>query len=473
MNRSVILATLCLLASSALAQHRPLALHPDNPRYLVFRGKPAVLITSGEHYGAVLNGDFDFKAYLDELAADGLNLTRTFSGTYFEVGASFGITENTLAPRREAYIGPWIRSDLPGAKDGGNKFDLTKFNEAYFTRLKEFIAEASKRGIVVEYVLFCPFYDDKLWAVNAMNVANNVNGIGQMKREEVYTLGHKEMLDVHLAFVRKAVAELNSFDNVYFEICNEPYFGGVREDWQARIAAEIVATEKNLPNKHLIAQNIANGSKKVEKPDPNVSIFNYHYATPPDVVEQNVHLNRPIGDDETGFKGSADVTYRSEGWDFLIAGGAIYSSLDYSFSVKHPAGTLRDYRSPGGGSKELRQQLGIAKKFIESFEFMKMKPMNGVVKGGSVQVDLKGTPAKAQASVRVLGEAGKQYIVYIRGGRGAELQLDLPAGKYRAEWLNTRTGKIEANEFDHAGGVAKIVSGAFEDDAVLGIRSAR
>ena len=27
---------------------RPLALHPDNPRYFLFRGKPAVLITSGE-----------------------------------------------------------------------------------------------------------------------------------------------------------------------------------------------------------------------------------------------------------------------------------------------------------------------------------------------------------------------------------------------------------------------------------------
>ena len=27
--------------------------------------------------------------------------------------------------------------------------------------------------------------------------------------------------------VRKVVRELNEFDNVYFEICNEPYFGGV------------------------------------------------------------------------------------------------------------------------------------------------------------------------------------------------------------------------------------------------------
>ncbi len=46
-----------------------LALLPANPHYFVYRGKPTVLVTSGEHYGAVLNGKFDFRKYLDALAA--------------------------------------------------------------------------------------------------------------------------------------------------------------------------------------------------------------------------------------------------------------------------------------------------------------------------------------------------------------------------------------------------------------------
>jgi hypothetical protein len=29
-----------------------LSLHPDNPHYLLWCGKPTVLVTSGEHYGA-------------------------------------------------------------------------------------------------------------------------------------------------------------------------------------------------------------------------------------------------------------------------------------------------------------------------------------------------------------------------------------------------------------------------------------
>jgi len=39
------------------------------------------LITSGEHYGAALNLDFEYVRYLDELKANALNHTRTFAGT--------------------------------------------------------------------------------------------------------------------------------------------------------------------------------------------------------------------------------------------------------------------------------------------------------------------------------------------------------------------------------------------------------
>ena len=63
----------------------PIQLHPENPHYLLWRGRPTLLITSGEHYGAVLNLDFDYRRYLDELKTHGFNLTRTFSGTYREV----------------------------------------------------------------------------------------------------------------------------------------------------------------------------------------------------------------------------------------------------------------------------------------------------------------------------------------------------------------------------------------------------
>src|SRR5437762_11791970 len=76
----------------------PLALHPQNPHYFQFRGKPTILITSAEHYGAVLNLDFNYAEYLKTLRADGLNHTRVWAGTYREIPASSGITDTSLAP---------------------------------------------------------------------------------------------------------------------------------------------------------------------------------------------------------------------------------------------------------------------------------------------------------------------------------------------------------------------------------------
>ena len=88
----------------------------------------------------------------------------------------------------------------------------------------------------------------------------------------------------------------------------------------------------------------------------------------------NYQLDRVIGENETGFRGREDVLYRTEGWDFLMAGGAIYNNLDYSFTPGHPDGSLREYTSPGGGSPQLRRQLGYLKTFMESLDFVHMKP---------------------------------------------------------------------------------------------------
>lgn len=130
---AVFALSVLVLAAPAAPAHgqRALALHPENPHYFLFRGDPTVLIASGEHYGALLNGDFDFIPYFDELKDKRLNLTRTFSGVYREVPGSFNIKDNTLAPRPDQYVAPWARTGGGAAA----KYDLTKWNDAYFARL--------------------------------------------------------------------------------------------------------------------------------------------------------------------------------------------------------------------------------------------------------------------------------------------------------------------------------------------------
>jgi hypothetical protein len=250
--------------------------------------------------------------------------------------------------------------------------------------------------------------------------------------------------------------------NLYYEICNEPYFGGVTLEWQAHVAQVIAETEADFPHKHLIAQNIANGSATVSDPDPLVSIFNFHYANPPDAVRANWDLNRPIAFDETGFKGSEDPPYRTDAWEFLLAGGSVYDNLDYSFTCAHSDGTA-EISAPGGGGPALRSQLATLKRFIEGFDFLKMAPHDEVVTGG--------VPEGAVA--RCLAEPGKQYALYLKGGTQAELALDVPKGRYQAEWLNPRTGKVEDTQtLRHPGGTLTLGSPGYAEDVALSLRRA-
>jgi hypothetical protein len=457
----LILAVLLASGPSHAEPPEPIRLHPENPHYFLWRQKPTVLITSGEHYGVVLNRAFDFPRYLAALQSHGFNLTRTFSGAYCEPAGAFNIERNTLAPARNDLICPWARSDTPGYANGGKKFDLTKWDPEYFRRLTDFVAEAGKRGVVVELVLFCPFYKDAMWELSPMNSRNNVNDIGNVLRTEVYTLKHKNLLAVQEAMVRRIVEALRDSDNLYYEICNEPYFGGVTEEWQNHIAQTIVAAEAGFKNKHLIAQNIANKSKKVEDPNPRVSILNFHYAKPPTAVAENYHLNRAIGDDETGFAGDERVKpYRLEAWDFIVAGGAVFSNLDYSFTVGHEAGDA-PINAPGGGGPELRRQLQILKEFIHDFDFLRMRPDDSLVKNALPK----------DVTARVLCEPGQAYAVYVNGSSLAKLSLDLPDGQYGAEWVNTKTGRLEnALPIKHDGGTHTLQVPAYTDDIALRIR---
>lgn len=406
----------------------PVSLHPDNPHYFLFRGRPTLLISSGEHYGALLNAEFDCKKYLDTLAEDGLNLTRTFSGVYAEPAGAFNIACNTLAPASGQLLCPWARSDTPGYAGGGCKFDLEKWDPEYFKRLHQFVSYAAQKGVVVEFTLFCTMYSDEMWNLSPMNASNNVNGIGGVGRLDVFTGSDPRLFECQKQLVRKIVRELAPYDNVMYEICNEPYFNNVQDSWQRAVSAVITETEKELGVSHLITQNIANQRKKITDPDPNVSVFNFHYAFPPDTVAENYALNKPIGDNETGFNGTADGHYRMEAWCFILSGGALFNNLDYSFAVGFEDGTYdfpRDSQ-PGGGGPALRRQLGFLASFMSRIDFVKMSPA-----GNAFSAEASGGGKPVQAALRA---ANGVIAAYVKDA--ASCRAVMPEQFCRAEWFD-------------------------------------
>lgn len=447
-----------------------ISLHPENPHYFLYKGKPTILVTSGEHYGAVMNTDFDYEKYLSTLKNDGLNYTRIFLGPYSEMGDNtFGIRNNTLNPKPESWLTPWVKDTI------SNKYDLAKWNDDFFKRIKAFVAKAFENDIIVEVTLFTSYYTDHQWSTSPFNPKNNIQGLDSIHFKQVNTLNNGQLMALQEAYVRKVVRELNNYGNITFEIQNEPWADNpylVEEiaetdtvihpfswqkivevantqslDWQKKIATIIMDEESKLPNKHLIAQNICNFRNKIQNPDSNVSIFNFHYAYP-EAASQNQDLNKVIGLDETGFMPPLDKHYRSQAWKFMLAGGALYNNLDYSFTVGSEDGThVIEAGTPGFGGPEFRKRLKIMKDFIESFEFIQMKPDNSILKvtNGSI------------AEFQVLAEQGRQYGIYIDKPVGATIQLQIPDGEYRTEWINTDTGIMEAGtKMTATGGILEI-----------------
>ena len=123
--RVTVAAVLACLSASPLVRgtpaHQsaplaPVSIHPDNPHYFLWRGKPTVLIGSGEHYGALINLDFDYRTYFDTLAAEGMMLTRLFSGSYVEPQGAFNIARNTLRHHLRGSFHPGREAASPGMR---------------------------------------------------------------------------------------------------------------------------------------------------------------------------------------------------------------------------------------------------------------------------------------------------------------------------------------------------------------------
>ncbi len=453
-----------ILTSGVFSQ--PIGLHPKNPHYLLYKGKPTVLVTSAEHYGAVLNTAFDFEKYLETLHAEGMNYTRIFTGSYVETPGNFGIRNNTLAPEAGNFLAPWMRTNEKGSYEEENKFDLESWNPEYFERLHRFVAKANELDIIVEVTLFSSTYQDAQWQRNPFNPGNNINQIqADLDRKKSNTLENGNLTRFQKKLVEKIVTELNNYDNIFYEIQNEPWSDDPQKvmrtlrtldpspgegdwfkwaemassaslAWQKLMAQTVVDTEKALPKKHVIAQNYTNFFHSLDKVDPNISILNFHYVWP-EAVWLNYGWNRPVNFDESGFAGMETGTYLRQAWQFMMAGGAIFNNLDYSFYVGNEDGK-GEYNAPGAGSADFRKQLKYLRDFIESFNFIGLKPDFTTV--------LHAPGLQAQC----ISEPGKQYAMVFTGVAGNWVKLDLPKGKYSYEFVCPYSGKtLKKGFFTH------------------------
>jgi len=466
----------------------PISIYPENPHYFMYHGEPVLLITSDQHYGAVTNLDFNYTIFLDTLAKYGMNFTRIYPGAYIEKDGEY-MKDNNLGARNGRQILPWAKTSMPGAHEvlGGNKLDLDHWNDEYFLRLKDFISKAQDRKIIVDIAFFNGMYPDR-WEYQALYHTNNTQGVGTCVFNEVQTLKDSALASRHEAYVRKITQEVNDFDNVILDICDEPFQDGCQTDlynpWISKMINAILSVESTLPKKHLIAQTIdshTRGGPGDFSSDPRVNVLENEYTWGiANLDEEYVH-NKPMVLIETcyypDYDGDKISASRVEAWEFIIGGGAAFMHLNGLYST---------FNSGAAGTENSRilGQLKILKDFMYGFDFISMRQDTALVAGGIPQ----------GAFARAIGEPAEQYALYIHhsklgcwfwepmqmgacyevipGNYREELMLNIAKGTYNAEWIEPSTGKVISSErVIHSGGTRTFNTPNYFIDIALKITS--
>ena len=435
-----------------------------NPHYFEYKGKPLVLITSDHHYGAVIDLDFDYARYLDYLDRTGMNLTRIYPGGMFEAPDKY-LPGNPLGPRPGRQILPWARSSQTGAHpslaEPGQplyKFDLDQWNPAYFARLKSFVELASKKGIIVEVAFFNGMYED-CWPLNALYHRNNVQNVGQYEAAEcgLFTTNdtrNQDVLRYQRAYVAKLTAELNGYDNVIFDLCDEPSLHGkadgsvidIPDDkvipWLLALKEAFLGAESKLRKRHILGQTSLSLSPDLSR-EPWCDWIAAEYVRPAAAaLDKDYGVRKPMINVESDYYGFGlskpySVTdVRAEGWWFMLRGGAGSISLNGEY-----------YRGQETGSKDTQEvivpQKRVLKDFLSSFD----------LSGLAAFPDVAGVPEGVLAAA--LAEPGKQYGLYLYRGklgphhfvaspgsyRDSVTLRAVPAGAYELRWTDPASGE--------------------------------
>ncbi|TDD27104.1 hypothetical protein E1287_35335 [Actinomadura sp. KC06] len=224
-----------------------LAVSSVNPRYFsVKKGgrEKAVYLVGTNLWNNVQDGagfhscdrpgpEFSWTAYLDFLRSRRLNFIRAWRWEHFKFKLPPEL--DTAGPYCVSPQ-PWPRTGSGKAYDGGPKFDLSTFDQAYFDRLRTRVVKARERGMYVSVMLFegfCAHMCDSatVTAGHPFDGQNNVNGIDiESIRDYQSDSVPPDVLALQRAYVRKVIDTVGDLDNVLYEVANESWHGSV--SWQ-------------------------------------------------------------------------------------------------------------------------------------------------------------------------------------------------------------------------------------------------
>lgn len=402
----------------------------NNPWYWEYKGEPILLIGASD--------DDNLFQWNRGALVEQLDLMVSVGGNY---------VRNTMSDRDEGNI------FAPGQLDNG-RYDLEQWNEAYWDKLKFFLDETGKRGIIVHLTLW-DWFDlsgDDIYgrfAIHPLNPENNINWEpGTIENAWDYYGGslsenNQKVLGYQHRFVDRLMSISAQYGHVLYNIGNE---SGLGADWDNYWATYIKEAARKRGKEIHVTTMLFAPESTVRRVMKYRDIYSFA-----DVSQNNQDALGPVGKQhwdnlltwrkiiamsDEGPMPVNNVKVYGQGVGNNTAAGTEKEAVERFWrnifggaaSTRFHRPATRDGGSWGWGiglSERARQTLRAVNMFLDEFDIFAAEPY-----------EMFSTVGNSVDSY-CMADMGRMYAVYFPGGR-ATVHLDpwIEVKKISVKWLD-------------------------------------
>jgi hypothetical protein len=452
----------------------PLRALATNPNYFTDGSDNAIYLTGSHTWNTVQDWGtndtiepLDFKAFVNMLVAHHHNFTLlwttelpTFRGL---PTAANNPPDFTVSPL------PWQRTGPGKASDGKPKFDLTKYNQAYFDRLRDRVQQLHAAGIYAgvylfsgEWLLRFRFPGDGY----PLTGTNNINGIDDGGGTKSVTMTAPDAITaVQDAYVKKMIDTLNDLPNVLWIVSQEAPRDSVW--WNSHLIALTRSYEAGKPVQHPIGLGALDSDK-----DTTLLNSDADWIAPSARISPTTSLGTGnprrkinINDSDHSYFGIWNDTpqvNRNYFWINFTNGNQTLFMDPYVVHYPRERRNLCPNPVHGIGSgpderwKNVRDTMGFIRRYADRVNLADMTPQRKLTSTGHALANAESTRP--------------EILVYAPTGGDFSVNLASYNSRLAAEWFNPATGATSARE-EVAGGATKWFMPPFSGDAVLFLSS--
>jgi len=453
----------------------PLLALSTNPHYFTDGSGKAIYLTGSHTWNNLQDWGtnrsiqpLDFTAYVKMLVSHNHNFTLLWTT---ELPVFRGLPTTASAPPDLSVTPqPWQRTGPGNASDGKLKFDLTKFNQAYFDRLRGRVQQLDAAGIYAgvylfsgEFVLRFRFAGDGY----PLTGSNNVNGIDDGGGTRSLTMTAPNAITaIQDAYVKKVIDTLNDLPNVLWIVSQEAPVDS--KWWNDHLIALVRSYEAGKPLHHPIGYGALDG----QRDDAAIINSDADWIAPSARISPTTTCGSGhpsckvnINDSDHSYFGMWNDTpqvNRNYFWINFTNGNQTLFMDPYIVFYPREKRNLCPSPVNGIGSgpdprwENVRDTMGFIRDYADRMNLAAMTPQGKLASTGH---------ALASAS-----SAHPEFLVYAPSGGDVTVNLSNTSGRILVEWMNPATGGKTAGA-DVTGGATRTFTPPFGGDAVLYLRA--